>query len=253
MALILLYGERQRNRLAEIGDVDEELRKEYVDERSNKAGRFAIKIVELALAAGFITIFAMALVVKANGNNFSINGQSVYVVRSSSMSKLNPNNPYYSTIVQNKWNNRFDIYDMVFVKDKPASKDGFNLGDIIVYKKGDQRIIHRIVKIECSEDTEYQWHYTCCGDANNYSDGYVLYEDIVGVYTKHKIPFVGVFVLWLQSSLGYVVVGIIVAYAIYSTYLERDLKKVRNRRLLEIGYKPSEIIILEGVAKLTLS
>ena len=236
MALILLYGERQRNRLAEIGDIDEELKREYIDERSKKASHYVGKGIKLVLIAAFLSIFVTALVVKANGNNVSINGQSVYVVRSGSMSKLNPQNPYYQIIKANKWNNRFDTFDMVFVRDKPRENE-FHAGDIIVYKKGDLRVIHRIVDIKRDTETEdFKWHYFCCGDANNYGDGFVYYEDIVGVYTGHKIPFVGVFVLWLQSSLGYVVVGIIVAYSIYSSYLERDLNKKRNERLLEVGY-----------------
>lgn len=235
MALILLYGEKQRNRLAEVGDIDEDLKREYISEHRYKPFRIGGKVLELVIALGLISLFTMALVVKANGDRFAINGQDVYVVRSGSMAKLNPNNPDYDFMKD--FHDRFDVYDMVFIKDKPVDPAEFQLGQIIMYKSGEQNIIHRLVEIKKpSETPDSQYHYICCGDANAFRDGYVTYDDIVGVYADHKVPFVGVFVLWLQSPLGYVVIGIIVVYGIYSTYLEDSLNKVRNKRLVEIGY-----------------
>lgn len=234
MAAILLYGAKQRNRLAEIGDTDEELIKEYISEHRHKPLQIALKGIEVIIAIGLISLFIAATVVKANGNRFAINGQEVYVVRSGSMSKLNPKNPDYDFV--KTFNNRFDVYDMVFIKEKPAETD-FHIGQIIVYKSGTQNIIHRLVQINPpSPVTEYKYTYICSGDANSFRDGHITYDDIIGVYTDHKIPFVGVFVLWLQSPLGYVVVGIILVYGVYSTYLENSLDNVRNKRLVEIGY-----------------
>ena len=69
-----------------------------------------------------------------------------------------------------------------------VSQDKLNEGDIISFKKGDRRVIHRIATIEKVDD---EVRYYTKGDANNVVDtGYLTYEDIDNKVIL-SIPLIG--------------------------------------------------------------
>ena len=69
------------------------------------------------------------------------------------------------------------------------------VGDIIIFTRYNQRVIHRVVEIACiNGETRY---YTK-GDANdNYDTGYVTDSEIIGV-TDFKIAYIGYPTVWLH-------------------------------------------------------
>lgn len=69
-------------------------------------------------------------------------------------------------------------------------------GQIIVFKRGRSRIVHRVVDID-----QYggERRYVTKGDANEDNDaGYILDSDIVGI-TSYKIPYVGSPTIWVRD------------------------------------------------------
>jgi len=70
------------------------------------------------------------------------------------------------------------------------------VGDVLVFKKGNSRIIHRVVEIERING---QNRYYTKGDANEDRDsGYITDESIIGV-ANVKIPYLGYPTIWLRD------------------------------------------------------
>lgn len=70
------------------------------------------------------------------------------------------------------------------------------VGQVIVFEKGDSLIIHRVVDIQTINGTT---RYYTKGDANEDLDvGFVCRSDIVG-FVNHKIPYIGYPTIWMRS------------------------------------------------------
>ena len=88
-------------------------------------------------------------------------------------------------VLSGSMENTISVGDIVIVKDTDTRT--LKIGDIIAFKKDDIVITHRIIDI--IEDEEIK--YVTKGDNNNVEDeGYVLSEQIIGVY-KFKINGIG--------------------------------------------------------------
>lgn len=71
-----------------------------------------------------------------------------------------------------------------------------DIGQVIVFKKGDSRIIHRVVDIE---RVNGELRYYTKGDANDSQDaGYITDESVIGL-TNWKIPYVGYPTIWMRN------------------------------------------------------
>lgn len=76
------------------------------------------------------------------------------------------------------------------------SNDELKEGDILVFKKEDIYVVHRLVGIENVDNED---RYYTKGDANEDNDpGYITRDDIVGV-TQFKISYFGYPTLWLRE------------------------------------------------------
>lgn len=88
--------------------------------------------------------------------------------------------------------------DAILVKklDKDEIKN-LNIGDILVYKKHQKMVVHRIVTIITDGNGRL---FVTKGDHNNGSDNYVVSEEeIVGI-TVFRIPFIGLPTVWLVNQ-----------------------------------------------------
>ena len=69
-------------------------------------------------------------------------------------------------------------------------------GQVIVYKKGSARIVHRVIEIE---RVDGEIRYYTKGDMNEHPDtGYVVPSEIVGM-ARLKVPIIGYPTLWLRE------------------------------------------------------
>ena len=126
---------------------------------------------------------------------------SIKVVKSESMATKNSKNIY---LKENDLNNQLQMFDLVFCQHLPKEED-LKLYDIVVYKQDDRYIIHRIVGIEEPNNVHpNERHFLLQGDAVDRADTFpVLYSQMRGIYEGDRIPFVGSFVLFMQSPAGW--------------------------------------------------
>ena len=86
-----------------------------------------------------------------------------------------------------------DIVKEVFKKTKP--KD-IKAGQILVFKKGNRIVTHRVIYVE---KNEYSYRFKTQGDANNAPDAYkVEQSEVLGV-VKRRIKYVGYPTLWFND------------------------------------------------------
>ena len=87
--------------------------------------------------------------------------------------------------------------DMAFIERYDSKNDEINVGQIIVFKKNDIKIIHRVIeKIQSDGETKY----ITKGDVNPKRDeGYITDDDILAIY-KYRIAYIGYPSIWLNET-----------------------------------------------------
>lgn len=134
-----------------------------------------------------------------------------------------------------------EVGDLIFVR--RADPAELEVGDVIAYVNGGTTVTHRITDIDT--DTDGSLLFTTKGDANNTEDTCpVTEEQLVGL-CFWRIPRVGDFALFLQTSLGMLLfVGVpLLAFLIYDI-LRRQRRAVRqSRRTAELE---AELELLRG-------
>ena len=216
------------------GHRDEEIKKQLNNKKTeNKVLLWAGRILSLLLCLVFICSFVFSIYVRLNEDRPANGIPSIKVVKSESMAKKHPDNSY---LVQNDLNDQFQMFDIVICHHLPA-EDDLQLYDIVVYEKEDMYVIHRIVGIEePNEKHPDERHFLLQGDANENPDKFpVLYSQMHGIYEGDRIPFVGSFVLFLQSPAGWLCVLLIVFAMIATPVVEKKLKEATEKRILTFG------------------
>ena len=187
------------------GKKDIELIDEAIYENLSKVKKRS-KIFKTIKSIGFyglmiiiIPFFALSLVNKFTGDVTMIANKGIIVVATGSMSEKNESNEY---LITNNLENQFDAYSIIVIEKVKYNSD-LQLYDVISFTndKGDN-IIHRIIGIGFGPNgVEYETR----GDSNNISDTYhPNIKDIHGKYTGKHLPLAGMFVLFMQSSIGLV-------------------------------------------------
>ena len=185
----------------ESGQADVELIEETILQNRHSSKRRAEvmrrvkKILSILLVAILIPLLGISLYTKITSGIAMVGGRGWIAVATPSMSMKNAANPYLANI-----DNQFDAYDMILLERVDSASD-LQLYDVIAYVNDEGvNIIHRIVGIYPSTTGV---RYITRGDANNVDDKYrPTVDDVLGRYTDRRIPYVGVFVLFLQSYAG---------------------------------------------------
>lgn len=203
---------------------DERIIEEHKKEQK-KSGK-AIEVLSVTASVVLFAVFLLSLYARTSENYFLIKGiGSVHLVGSGSMAYKNETNSYLD---ENNLNNQFNTYDLIIIKEKP-SQELLKMYDVVVYKNGNRQIVHRIVDI-VEDDKNIK--YVLRGDANNTNDAMpVAYEDIMGIYSGIRIPAVGIFVLFLQSPLGYITMGLVLFAEFIAPFFEKKLRAAEQQRL----------------------
>ena len=228
---------KQKSKLIKHGLEDEELKKEYIKEhkKSNIIARKIVNGFSVFLCILFCGVFIFSIYSQSTGNDFPVPGiKSAKVVQSGSMSEKRKENKY---LFENDLNDQFNVFDIILTKELPGEFE-LKLYDIVVYEVDEMMIVHRIIDIEepNSKHPEERW-FTLKGDANISADRFpVKYEQMKAIYTGEYIPYCGAFIMFFQSTLGYLMLAIVAIYCIASPYSQKALDKIRDNRLLEIGF-----------------
>lgn len=210
---------------------DDQLRKQDIPKK--KKGCVVDFILSFAMCSVLIVCFCFSIFVNLQEERFSSTIPTLNVVKTTSMAKRNPDNKY---LFENDIHNQIDRFDLVLTYKKPAEKD-LQLYDIVVYQQDDLMVIHRIVGIEePNESHPNNRYFLCQGDAVGVPDRYpVKYDQIKGIYRNEKIPFVGSFILFMQSPAGWLCILLVVFALIATPIAEKKILQVESERLEEIS------------------
>ena len=216
-------------RLTNAGARDEEIKTEYVKLTQKGCLKKPLGCLASILLCGcMIFAFAFSMYVNLSGNKFFEKIPTLKVITSSSMARKNENNDY---LFQNKLDNQLDVFDLVLTYKAPPAEE-LKLYDIIVYEVDHKLIIHRIVDIEEPNEKHPDRYFLCQGDSLNNPDKFpVYYSQIKGIYKDKKIPFVGSFILFMQSPAGWLCVLLVVFTVIVTPAVEKKLRAAEQKRL----------------------
>ena len=209
------------------GFADGEIKKQ----REKSAKKTAVfRTLEILLSAALfvaaITVFFFSLQVKINEKK-PVERNVIKVVKSASMAEKDGFNKY---LTENNLNDQIQMFDLIVVSPLPKESD-LKLYDIVVYEADGQMIVHRIVDIKEADETHPQRRFVLQGDANRYSDKFpVLYSQMKGIYAGKKVPYLGSFVVFMNSPAGWLCVLLVVAVCIAYPFLEKKLKKEADLR-----------------------
>lgn len=233
---------RQALRLINVGAEDEKIYKEYAKRMKRgerKAGKVLDTLFSVLLCAVFALVFGFSLYVNLSGDKYFDNIPTLKVVESDSMSQKHEVNTY---LTENNLNDQFDTFDLVLVYKAPAQED-LKLYDIVVYEieHGGEKgyIIHRIVGIEepNKDHPDERW-FKMQGDAVARPDASaVKYSQIKGIYRGEHLPFVGSFIMFMQSPAGWMCMLLMLAATIATPIIDKKLERERQKRICVMLHK----------------
>lgn len=231
---------RQSLRLIRGGLEDESILKEHEKEQKHKKRTKYLKLADMLFSGMicllFVGMFVGSLIIQGTENTCCGRIPTYRVVLTGSMAEKNEKNLY---LWENKLNNQIQTFDLIRTEQLPGEME-LKLYDIVVYKVDDMLLVHRIVGIEEPGGDHPDCRYFLLqGDAVEAPDRFpVLYGQMRGIYRGERTPFIGSFILFMQSPAGWLCILLIVAAIIATPILERILKKAKDERLALLVGEP---------------
>ncbi len=224
---------KQSLKLINAGLEDEKILREYKKrkerERKTKCGKIADVIFSTVVCLLFLVMFLGSMTIKLSENSCCGILPSYRVVQTGSMSTKHEKNTY---LTQNNLNNQIQTFDLIRTAKLPAEKD-LKLYDIVVYEVDGILLVHRIVKIEEPNEKHPESRYFLLqGDAVEAPDRFpVLYEQMRAIYTGTRVPFIGSFIMFMQSFAGWLCMLLVLGATIATPILEKKMLKAENLRI----------------------
>ena len=232
---------RMQLKMIRYGLEDEEIKEEH--QKNKQVGCFwgllekaFSAVVCLAIFVAFVFSAYMGLAEDKAPNGIP----SLKVVKSDSMATRNLKNAY---LTENELEDQIQTFDIIVTRHLPPEED-LELYDIVVYKQDDLYVVHRIVGIEEPNDRHPNGrHFLLQGDAVETPDRFpVLYEQMQGIYQGERIPFVGSFVLFMQSPAGWLCIILVIFSMVATPIIEKKIEKAKRARLVVCGVISDEEI-----------
>ena len=224
---------KQKLKLIKHGLEDKEIKKEKDKKaKTSKVTTIFVDVVSLLVCVALFASFVFSLYLNFTKDKAPNGIPSLKVVKTSSMATKNKNNTY---LFKNDLNDQIQTFDLIVTHHLPKEED-LKLYDIVVYKRDDTFVIHRIIGIEEPNDKHPdRRHFLLQGDSVLNPDQFpVLYSQMQGIYKGQRIPFIGSFILFMQSPAGWLCILLILFAAIVTPILERKLENEANARLAKI-------------------
>ena len=212
------------------GVVDKKIKIEYQkreEKAPSKLGRFFDRFFSVAVCLMLCSAFAFSMYMKVNETQIPEDVPALRVVQSSSMARKHEKNTYLVGV-----NNQVQMFDLITVYQMPEESE-LQLYDVVVYEKNGDFVLHRIVEIEEPNGfhPNERW-YKFQGDAVSNSDSDpVLYSQMRGIYRNERIPFVGSFIMFMQSPAGYLCILLVLIAVIATPILEKRLERAKTKRM----------------------
>lgn len=224
---------KQKLKLIKHGLEDEEIIKEQMQKaKTSHVATICVSVISLLICAALLVAFVFSLYLNFTKDKAPNGIPSLKVVKTSSMARRNEKNTY---LFKNGLNNQIQTFDLIVTHHLPKEED-LELYDVVVYKIDDTYIIHRIVGIEEPNEKHPDCrHFLLQGDAVLNPDQFpVLYSQMQGIYKGERVPFVGSFILFMQSPAGWLCIILILFAIIVTPILERKLEDAAKTRLARI-------------------
>ena len=221
-------------RLIRSGEEDESLLKEYNSNKKKKASSKILDcLVTIILCGAMLAAFLFSLAVNLQEDKYFSNIPTLKVVTSSSMASRFKNNTY---LFENDLKDQVDVYDLLLTYEVPP-EEALELYDIVVYEVEGKMVLHRIIGIEEPNlNHPNERYFLCQGDALERPDRFpVLYSQIHGIYRGEKIPFVGSFILFMQSPAGWLCILLVIFALVATPIVERKLLEEHQKRFALMG------------------
>ncbi len=231
---------KQNLRLIKVGAEDRRIYTEYLKAKKRKkkksGGHSTLFTVLFACVIVFIFGSTITMQLTEGGKTGSI--PTLRVVYSDSMSAKYERNRY---LFDNDLNDQFARFDIVVTYQLPKEED-LQLYDIVVYEVDNVLLIHRIVGIEePNENHPNERHFLLQGDLVQNPDKFpVRYSQMKAIYRGEHIPYIGSFVMFLQSPAGYMCLILIIVEMIASPLIDKKMEKTEQARLAVIQKKIAE-------------
>jgi hypothetical protein len=225
---------KQTVRLIQAGLEDEAIQKAfYQNKRKKKAGRVLSSVVSTVFCAVMLGVFAFSMYVNICEDSFSADLPTLKVVTSSSMASKFKNNTY---LFENGLNDQVERYDLLLTYSIPPENE-LELYDIVIYEIEGKMVLHRIIGIEePNEAHPNERHFLLQGDALERPDRFpVLYSQMRGIYRGESVPFIGSFILFMQSPAGWLCILLVVFALIATPILEKHIRQQEEERLRIMG------------------
>lgn len=221
----------QEIRLINAGLEDERIVKEFKKRRTQKQEQFrkTLNIISnIIFAVIFGTIFAFTLYINGTENVYFHNLPTYKVVLTTSMETKNGVNNY---LYENNLDDQIAAFDLILTYKVPDEYE-LELYDIVVYEVDGNFVVHRIVGIEePNANHPNERYFTLQGDAVSSPDRYpVRYSQIKAIYKGEKVPFLGSFVLFMQSPAGWLCLFFVLAACVVMPLLKKKLLNVKKER-----------------------
>lgn len=134
-------------------------------------------------------------------------------------------------IVSGSMTPNINVGDIVFSKE--VDKEELKEGDVISFKRSNNVITHRIVRINYNQNNEMM--ITTKGDNNNSEDSEsVTFESIEGKVIG-RIPKLGNVALFISNKV--IIIIIIILFYFFCTNQLKNKKKKANRRIKRLEYE----------------
>ena len=205
----------------------------YQNKRKKKAGRVLSSVVSTVFCAVMLGVFAFSMYVNICEDSFSADLPTLKVVTSSSMASKFKNNTY---LFENGLNDQVERYDLLLTYSIPPENE-LELYDIVIYEIEAKMVLHRIIGIEePNEAHPNERHFLLQGDALERPDRFpVLYSQMRGIYRGESVPFIGSFILFMQSPAGWLCILLVVFALIATPILEKHIRQQEEERLRIMG------------------
>ena len=225
-------------KLIRYGDEDKTILKEkkYILKTPSKRSKLE-RAFSTFLSAVLVAIFVVSLCISCTENEFERGISTFKIVKSDSMATKNEKNEY---LFENDLNDQFETFDIVMTKPLPKEED-LKLYDIVVYERDGMLVIHRIVAIEEPNSKHSERYFKTQGDAISRHDIYpVLYSQMHAIYTGERIPYVGSFIMFVQSPAGWLCFILILFAILIMPVIEKKLLEEMKKRLALLEAKSEE-------------
>ena len=227
-----------RVKLIRYGDEDISILKEYEDNLEGKKRifrrivKFIDLIVSFTLFIAFMLAFTVSVYVNWTQDTYFKDMPTYRVVKTDSMAEIHEKSSYLEDL---GINDQIQQFDLIATYQMPAPEE-IQLYDIVLYEVDDYLIIHRVVGIDPpNEKHPDEYYFTLQGDAVGAPDkGPVLYSQMRAIYRGERIPFVGTFILFMQSPAGWMCMLLVLAVAIMTPIIEKIIVSERRKRLRDI-------------------